>query len=43
MLIKEGQPKLHQEFEQFGLELVSQVFLANLELQPMLMSQIKEA
>jgi hypothetical protein len=34
---------LHQEFEQFGLELVSQGFLANLELQPMLMSQIKEA
>jgi hypothetical protein len=43
MLIKEEQPKLHQEFEQFGLELVSQGFLANLELQPTLMSQIKEA
>jgi hypothetical protein len=43
MLIKEEQPELYQEFEQFGLELVSQGLLANLELQPTLMSQIKEA
>jgi hypothetical protein len=43
MLIKEEQPKLHQEFQRFGLELVSQGFLANLELQPSLMGQIKEA
>jgi hypothetical protein len=43
MLIKEDQPKLHQEFGRFGLELVTQGFLANIELQPTLMSQIKEA
>jgi hypothetical protein len=42
-MIKEKQPMLHQEFERFGLELVSQGFLANLEFQPTLMSQIKEA
>jgi hypothetical protein len=34
---------LHQEFERFGLELVTQGFLAHLELQPTLMIQIKEA
>ncbi len=43
MMIKEEQPMLHQEFEKFGLELVSRGFLANLEFQPTLMSQIKEA
>jgi hypothetical protein len=43
MMIKEEQPMLHQEFERFGLELVSQGFLANLEFQPTLMNQIKEA
>jgi hypothetical protein len=43
MMIKAEQPMLHQEFENFGLELVSQGFLANLEFQPTLMSQIKEA
>ncbi|KAK1660837.1 hypothetical protein QYE76_048996 [Lolium multiflorum] len=37
------QPSLYQEFEQFRLELVSEGFLANIELQPTLMSQIKEA
>jgi hypothetical protein len=43
MMIKEEQPMLHQEFERFRLELVSQGFLANLEFQPTLRSQIKEA
>jgi hypothetical protein len=43
MMIKEEQPMLHQEFERFGLELVSRGFLANLEFQPTLLSQIKEA
>jgi hypothetical protein len=42
-MIKEEQPMLYHEFEKFGLLLVSQGFLANLELQPALMSQIKEA
>ncbi|KAK1679076.1 hypothetical protein QYE76_039924 [Lolium multiflorum] len=37
------QPSLHQEFEQFRLELVSEGFLASIELQPTLVSQIKEA
>jgi hypothetical protein len=41
MMIKDEQPLLHQEFEKFGLELVSRGFLANLEFQPTLMSQIK--
>jgi hypothetical protein len=43
MSIKEEQPMLHQELERFGLELVSQGFLANLEFQPTLRSQIQEA
>ncbi|XP_071676873.1 uncharacterized protein [Lolium perenne] len=42
-LIKIAQPKLHEELEEFGLELVSHGFLANLELQPTLFDQIKEA
>jgi hypothetical protein len=37
------QPSLHQEFEQFRLELVSEGFLASIELQPTLIGQIKEA
>ncbi|KAK1644393.1 hypothetical protein QYE76_062198 [Lolium multiflorum] len=37
------QPNLFQEFEQFRLELVSEGFLASIELQPTLVSQIKEA
>ncbi|KAK1683066.1 hypothetical protein QYE76_043914 [Lolium multiflorum] len=37
------QPSLHQEFEQFRMELVSEGFLANIELQPTLIGQIKEA
>ncbi|KAK1631100.1 hypothetical protein QYE76_005415 [Lolium multiflorum] len=37
------QPSLHQEFEQFRLELVSEGFLASIELQPTLVGQIKEA
>jgi hypothetical protein len=43
VMIKEEQPMLYHEFEKLGLLLVSQGFLANLELQPTLMSQIKEA
>ncbi|XP_071679519.1 uncharacterized protein [Lolium perenne] len=42
-LIKIAQPKLYEELEEFGLELVSHGFLANLELQPTLFDQIKEA
>ncbi|KAK1680919.1 hypothetical protein QYE76_041767 [Lolium multiflorum] len=37
------QPSLFQEFEKFRLELVSEGFLASIELQPTLISQIKEA
>ncbi|XP_071685266.1 uncharacterized protein [Lolium perenne] len=42
-LIKIAQPWLYEELEEFGLELVSHGFLANLELQPTLFDQIKEA
>ena len=42
-MIATEQPSLYQEFEQFRLELVSEGFLASIELQPTLMSQIKEA
>ncbi|KAK1596228.1 hypothetical protein QYE76_027213 [Lolium multiflorum] len=42
-MIAEEQPSLHQEFEQFRMELVSKGFLASIELQPTLISQIKEA
>ncbi|KAK1665749.1 hypothetical protein QYE76_053908 [Lolium multiflorum] len=42
-LIKVAQPKLYEELEEFGLELVSHGFLANLELKPTLFDQIKEA
>jgi hypothetical protein len=42
-LIKLEQPKIYEEFEKFGLELVSHGFLARLELKPTLMDQIKEA
>jgi hypothetical protein len=42
-MIAEKQPSLFQEFEQFRMELVSEGFLASLELQPTLISQIKEA
>ncbi|KAK1646070.1 hypothetical protein QYE76_063875 [Lolium multiflorum] len=37
------QPSLYQEFEQFRLELISEGLLASIELQPTLVSQIKEA
>ncbi|KAK1677085.1 hypothetical protein QYE76_037933 [Lolium multiflorum] len=42
-MIAEEQPSLYQEFKQFRLELVSEGFLASIELQPTLMSQIKGA
>src|SRR3954465_2440270 len=42
MILKE-QPSLHQEMEDFRMELVSEGFLASIELQPTLISQIKEA
>ena len=42
-MIAEEQPSLHQEFEKLRLELVSEGFLASIQLQPTLMSQIKEA
>ncbi|KAK1681366.1 hypothetical protein QYE76_042214 [Lolium multiflorum] len=41
-MIAEQQPSLHQEFEQFRMEFVSEGFLASIELQPTLISQIKE-
>ena len=42
-MIAEEQPSLHQEFEKLRLELVSEGFLASIEFQPTLISQIKEA
>ncbi|XP_071676927.1 uncharacterized protein [Lolium perenne] len=42
-LIKVAQPKLYEEPEEFGLELVSHGFLANLELKPTLFDQIKKS
>ncbi|KAK1663710.1 hypothetical protein QYE76_051869 [Lolium multiflorum] len=42
-MIADEQPSLYQEFEQFRLELVSEGYLASIELQPTLISQIKEA
>ena len=42
MILKE-QPSLHKEMEDFRMELVSEGFLASIELQPTLISQIKEA
>jgi hypothetical protein len=42
-LLKTNQPTLCEEFERFGLELVSHGFLANLEVRPTLFDQIKEA
>ncbi|KAK1610933.1 hypothetical protein QYE76_034606 [Lolium multiflorum] len=41
-MIAEEQPSLYQEFEQFRMELVSEGFLASMELQPTLIGQIKE-
>ena len=37
------QPSLHKEMEYFRMELVSEGFLASIELQPTLISQIKDA
>jgi hypothetical protein len=42
-MLKTSQPTLCEEFEKFGLELVSHGFLANLEIRPTLFDQIKEA
>jgi hypothetical protein len=42
-LLKTNQPTLCEEFESFGLELVSHGFLANLEVRPTLFDQINEA
>ena len=42
-LIQAEQPALFKEFEEFGLELVRHGYLANLELAPTLLDQIKEA
>src|SRR3954466_11605321 len=42
-MIKESQPSLYEEMENFRMELVSEGFLASIELQPTLISQIKEA
>ena len=42
-LIQAEQPALFKEFEDFGLKLVSDGYLATMELAPTLMDQIKEA
>jgi hypothetical protein len=42
-LLKASQPTLGEEFEKFGLQLVSHGFLANLEVRPTLTDIIKEA
>src|SRR3954467_4891275 len=42
MILKE-QPSLHKEMEDFRMELVSEGFLASIELQPTLISHIKAA
>src|SRR3954465_2538659 len=42
MILKE-QPILHKEMDDFQMELVSEGFLASIELQPTLISLIKEA
>src|SRR3954464_11671488 len=42
-MISKEQPSLHNELEDFRMELVSEGFLASIELQPTLISQIKEA
>ena len=42
-MIAAEQPSLRREFERFRLELASKGFLASIELQPTLISQIKEA
>src|SRR4051812_25632627 len=42
-IILKEQPSLHKELEDFRIELVSEGFLASIELQPTLISQIKEA
>ena len=41
-MIKEKQPSLYEELEHFRTELVNKGFLASIELQPTLISQIKE-
>jgi hypothetical protein len=42
-LLRTSQPALCEEFESFGLGLVSHGFLANLDVRPTLFDQIKEA
>jgi NTP pyrophosphatase (non-canonical NTP hydrolase) len=42
-LLRTSQPTLCEEFEKFGLQLVSHGFLANLEVRPTLTDIIKEA
>src|SRR3954464_7617460 len=41
-MILKDQPILHKELEDFTMELVSEGFLDSIELQPTLISQIKE-
>ena len=43
LMIKENQPALHEEFQKLKLELVEEGFLAALEVQPTLQSQIRKA
>lgn len=39
-MIKESQPELHEEFQKMKLELVTEGFLANLEVKPTLEDQL---
>ena len=43
VMLKERQPALYEELENFGLELVESGFLDNLEVKPTLVDDIKEA
>ena len=42
VMLKERQPALYEELENFGLELVESGFLANLKVKPTLIDDIKE-
>ena len=42
-MLKDKLPALYDELESFGLELVALGFLANLEVRPTLMDDVKEA
>ena len=43
VMLKDMLPSLYEELESFGLELVAPGFLANLEVSPTLIDDVKEA